>query len=209
MNTWWLMAELYHEIIECLVTALEAKDPYTKGHSTRVADMAYKLGEIAGIKGEALEDLHLAAHLHDIGKIGIPDRILNKTGPLLPEEMAILRQHPTIGYQILARSSQLKVLAEIVLHHHERWDGKGYPDGLRSENIPLSSRIIAVCDAIDAMTSARPYRKALSIVECRLELQANQGLQFDPHLIQLMAESQFSVLAMVKQALPEKALSIR
>jgi HD-GYP domain-containing protein (c-di-GMP phosphodiesterase class II) len=193
MNTWWLMAEIYHEIIECLITALEAKDPYTKGHSTRVANMAYKLGEVAGMQGEALEDLHLAAHLHDIGKIGIPDQILNKSGPLSSEEIRILRQHPTIGYQILSRSSQLKVLAEIVLHHHERWDGKGYPDGLRGEKIPFSSRIIAICDAIDAMTSARPYRNALSTAECRRELQINRGLQFDPNLLDLMEKSDFSI----------------
>jgi HD-GYP domain-containing protein (c-di-GMP phosphodiesterase class II) len=194
MNTWWLMAEIYHEIIECLITALEAKDPYTKGHSTRVADMAYRLGEAAGMQGEALEDLHLAAHLHDIGKIGIPDQILNKSGPLSLEEMTILRQHPTIGYQILSRSSQLKVLAEIVLHHHERWDGKGYPDGLQGEKIPFSSRIIAICDAIDAMTSARPYRKALSTAECRRELQINRGLQFDPNLLGLMEKFDFFIV---------------
>ncbi len=198
MNTWWLMAEVYHEIIECLVTALEAKDPYTRGHSTRVADMAYKLGEIAGLKGEALEDLHLAAHLHDIGKIGIPDRVLNKAGPLMPEELAILRQHPTIGYQILTRSSQLKGLAKIVLHHHERWDGNGYPDGIKGEEIPISSRIIAVCDAVDAMTSERPYRKALSVKECRHQLQINRDLQFDPQLIRIMEENQFSIFAGIK-----------
>lgn len=193
MNTWWLMAEVYHEIIECLVTALEAKDPYTKGHSTRVADMAYQLGEAAGLQGEELEDLHLAAHLHDIGKIGIPDGILNKTGPLSPGEFETLRQHPAIGYRILARSSQLKTLAEIVLHHHERWDGRGYPDGLRGEAIPLSSRIIAVCDAIDAMTSARPYRKAMSAAECRREMRRNRGTQFDPYLLGLMEQAKLSV----------------
>jgi response regulator RpfG family c-di-GMP phosphodiesterase len=92
MNSWWLEAELYHEIIECLVTALEAKDTYTKGHSTRVADLAYQLGELAGLQGEALEDLHLAAHLHDIGKIRTPDDILNKKGPLTPDEILIIRQ---------------------------------------------------------------------------------------------------------------------
>jgi HD-GYP domain-containing protein (c-di-GMP phosphodiesterase class II) len=206
VNTWWLMAEIYHEIIECLVTALEAKDPYTKGHSTRVADMAYKLGQIAGMQGEALEDLHLAAHLHDIGKIGIPDQILNKTGPLLAEEMTILRRHPTIGYQILARSSHLKALAIIVLHHHERWDGKGYPDGLVSEDIPLSSRIIGICDAIDAMTSARPYRKALSAAECRRELWINRGLQFDPNLLELMEKTDFSVFEAIERDSSEKTL---
>ncbi len=186
MNAWWVTAEIYHEIIDCLVAALEAKDPYTKGHSTRVADLAYQLGQRAGLREEALEDLHLAAHLHDIGKIGIPDGILNKNGPLAPEELAVIRQHPLIGYQILSRSSQLKQLAEIILYHHERWDGRGYPAGLRGEAIPFSSRIITVCDAIDAMSAARPYREALTAAECWRELRVNRGRQFDPALIELL-----------------------
>jgi HD-GYP domain-containing protein (c-di-GMP phosphodiesterase class II) len=189
METWWVTAEIYHEIIECLITALEAKDPYTKGHSTRVADMAFKFGELAGLRGDALEDLHLAAHLHDIGKIGIPDCILQKTGPLLMEEKSIIQQHPVIGYQILARSSRLKYLADIVLHHHERWDGLGYPDGLREQEIPLSSRIIAICDSIDAMTSVRPYREPLTLEKCFREIRHNQGRQFDPELVKVVEES--------------------
>jgi HD-GYP domain-containing protein (c-di-GMP phosphodiesterase class II) len=193
MNSWWLSAEIYHEIIECLVTALEAKDAYTKGHSSRVADLSYQLGELAGVRGDDLEDLHMAAHLHDIGKIGIPDRILNKNGPLLPEEVSVLRQHPAIGCQILSQSRHLLDLAKIVRHHHERWDGRGYPDGLRGAEIPLSSRIIAVCDAIDAMASVRPYRSALGREQCLRELQNNSGKQFDPHLLHLMAEAGFSV----------------
>jgi HD-GYP domain-containing protein (c-di-GMP phosphodiesterase class II) len=193
METWWVTAEIYHEIIECLITALEAKDPYTKGHSTRVADMAYKLGELAGLQGDALEDLHLAAHLHDIGKIGIPDRVLQKTGPLSVEEQAIIQKHPVIGYQILARSSRLKYLATIVLHHHERWDGGGYPVGLRGKEISLSSRIIAVCDAIDAMTSARTYREPLTPEKCLREIRRNRGTQFDPELVKLMEKSGFLI----------------
>jgi putative nucleotidyltransferase with HDIG domain len=192
-NSWWLTAELYHEIIECLVTALEAKDTYTKGHSTRVADLALQLGELAGLQGDALEDLHLAAHLHDIGKIGTPDRILNKNGPLASAEQLIVRRHPVVGSQILERSRQLLGLAKIVKHHHERWDGQGYPDGLWGEAIPLASRIIAICDAIDAMTSARPYRQALERNECVRQLLEYSGKQFDPNLINLMVVNQFSV----------------
>ncbi|MGD9155403.1 MAG: HD-GYP domain-containing protein [Bacillota bacterium] len=187
-NSWWLATELYHEIIECLVAALEAKDVYTKGHSTRVADLAYQLGQLAGLHGNALEDLHLAAHLHDIGKIGTPDRILNKKGPLLPDEFLIIKRHPVMGQQILAQSRQLLGIGKIVRHHHERWDGKGYPDGLQGAAIPFSSRIIAICDAIDAMTSARSYRAALSPDECIRELLTNRGKQFDPDLINLMVE---------------------
>lgn len=188
MNSWWVTTEIYHEIIDCLVAALEAKDSYTCGHSTRVADMAYELGQLAGLQDEALEDLHLAAHLHDIGKIGIPDQVLNKDGPLTCEEKEIIQSHPVIGYQILARSSHQKYLAKLVLHHHERYDGKGYPEGLKGEQIPLGSRIIAICDAIDAMTSERPYRKGLSNEECWEEIWRNQGLQFDPELVKLLGK---------------------
>jgi HD-GYP domain-containing protein (c-di-GMP phosphodiesterase class II) len=197
-NSWWLTADLYHEIIECLVTALEAKDAYTKGHSTRVADLAYRLGQLVGLQGDALEDLHLAAHLHDIGKIGIPDRILNKSGPLLPEEQLIIRQHPVIGQQILEQSPHLLGLAKIVRHHHERWDGQGYPDGLRGAAIPFGSRVIAICDTIDAMGSARPYRKALDPGECVRQLLINSGKQFDPDLIHLMIANGFAVCGSIQ-----------
>jgi putative nucleotidyltransferase with HDIG domain len=192
-NSWWLTAEMYHEIIECLVTALEAKDAYTKGHSTRMADLAYQLGQLVGLQGDVLEDLHMAAHLHDIGKIGTPDRILNKNGPLLPEEQLIIRQHPEVGQQILEQSPHLVGLAKIVRHHHERCDGQGYPDGLRGEDIPLSSRIIAICDAIDAMSATRPYREALETGECLQQMHNNSGKQFDPNLVRLMEENGFSI----------------
>lgn len=135
-NTWWVTAEIYHEIIECLITALEAKAPYTKGHSTRVADLGYSLGELLGLNGNMLEDLFLATHLHDIGKIEIPDGVLKKASPLSEEERRIIQEHPVIGYQILARSSRLNYLATIVLHHHERWDGRGYPAGLGVRTFP-------------------------------------------------------------------------
>jgi HD-GYP domain-containing protein (c-di-GMP phosphodiesterase class II) len=186
---------LYHEIIECLTTALEAKDAYTKGHSTRVADLVYDLAKIIGLRGENLEEIHLAAHLHDIGKIGIPDVILNKKGSLLPEEYSVLKEHSVIGYQILSRSEHLKSMARLVLYHHERWDGKGYPEGLRGEAMPLGSRIIAVCDGIDAMISRRPYREALTLDQCCRELERNSGTQFDPCLIQVIKTRGFSVFA--------------
>lgn len=170
----------YHDIIECLTAALEAKDLYTSGHSSRVGDMSYDLGRAMGLKGSELETVHIAAHLHDIGKMGISETILNKTGKLLPDEWAQIQTHPEVGYKILAKSKGLKQIAEIVLHHHERWDGKGYPHGLKEKEIPLGSRIIGVTDAIDAITSARPYREAMSWDECRREVNLNKGLQFDP-----------------------------
>ncbi|MGB9803718.1 HD-GYP domain-containing protein [Desulfofundulus sp.] len=178
------MDYLLHDAVECLVSALEARDPYSCGHSRRVADMAVALARLVGLKGGELEMVHIAAHLHDIGKIGIPDQILRKPGRLLPHEYAIIQRHPEIGYNILAKSRQLKRIAVIVLHHHERWDGKGYPRGLKGEAIPLGSRIIALCDAVDAMTSERPYRPPLSWQQCWQEVLAGKARQFDPVLVE-------------------------
>ena len=170
----------FHDIIECLAAALEAKDLYTSGHSSRVGDMSYDLGRAMGLKGSELEDIHIAAHLHDIGKMGISEIILNKKGKLLPHEFAQIQTHSEIGYKILAKSKGLQKIAKIVLHHHERWDGKGYPDGLREDKIPLGSRIIGVADSVDAITSIRPYRKTLSWEQCWEEIHVNKGIQFDP-----------------------------
>lgn len=177
---------LYHDIIECLVGTIEAKDVYTNGHSERVADMAELLGKFLGFTGDKLERLHMAAHLHDIGKIGIPDSILNKEGKLNEEEWTIIKKHPKIGYDILVRSSKLVPIAKIVLYHHERWDGLGYPNMLKGNEIPLESRIIALCDTIDAMTSKRPYRYPLSFEDCRKEIEKNSGTQFDPKVVAAM-----------------------
>jgi len=181
--------KIYHDIIESLVTALEAKDFYTKGHSERVAFMAYELSKRLGIKGNELENIHMAAHLHDIGKIGVPDRVLNKKGKLMLHEWEYIKMHPKIGFDILSKSNRLKHISKMVLHHHERWDGKGYPDGISKMDIPLGSRIIAVCDCIDAMTSTRPYRQAMKFEECIKELVLNKGLMFDPCIIDYIEEN--------------------
>ncbi len=175
---------VYHDIIECLVAALEARDPYTRGHSERVADMTLDLARRIGLKGAELEAVHIAAHVHDIGKIGVPDKILSKQDKLLPHERDAIQRHPKIGYRILAKSKKLKRIALMTLHHHERWDGNGYPSGLKGEAIPLGSRIIALCDAVDAMTSDRPYRQALSWQECWDEVVSCKALQFDPVLVE-------------------------
>ncbi len=172
-----------HDVIECLTTALDAKDPYTSGHSNRVANMTFDIAKYMGLKGSKLETIHLAAHLHDIGKIGISENVLNKVGKLLPEEWAEVKKHPEIGYNILSKSQYMKEVSKIVLHHHERWDGKGYPYGLKSTEIPLGSRIIAVADSIDAMTYDRPYRPAMSWKECKNEIILNRGIQFDPAVV--------------------------
>lgn len=181
--------EIYHDIIESLVTALEAKDCYTKGHSERVAFITYELSKRLGIKGSELENIHMAAHLHDIGKIGVPDKVLNKKGKLMPHEWEYIKMHPKIGFDILSKSNKLKHISKIVLHHHERWDGKGYPSKLSKTDIPLGSRIIAVCDCIDAMTSTRPYRKAMSFEECMKELGLNKGAMFDPFIVECIEDN--------------------
>lgn len=188
LNFMGIRKKILHDIIECLVAALEAKDVYTGGHSSRVGDMSFDLAKKIGLKGKELENIHIAAHLHDIGKIGIPEQVLNKKGRLLPHEWAQIKRHPEIGYRILSKSKALIKIAEIVLHHHERFDGKGYPGNLKGEKIPLGSRIIAICDTIDALTSNRPYREAFSFRYAKLEIYKNKTTQFDPVLVEATEE---------------------
>ena len=180
--------EFFHDIIECLIAALEAKDSYTCGHSSRVADLSLDLVNALELKGPDIENVHIAAHLHDIGKMGVSENILNKPGKLLPHEWAQIQAHPVIGYNVLRKSRLLDKIATIVLYHHERWDGKGYPQGVQGNYIPLGSRIIAVADAVDAMTTDRPYRKSLSWVDCFQELQVNKEKQFDPLVVEAALE---------------------
>lgn len=173
----------YHDIIDCLTMAMEARDAYTGGHSSRVGDMTYFLAREMGLRGMELEAIHIAAHLHDIGKIGVSEKVLNKPGLLTADEMQEIRSHPEIGWRILSRAARLTVIAKIVLYHHERWDGGGYPSGLKKEAIPMGSRIVALADAIDAMTSDRPYRSALSWEACLEEVRRGAGRQFDPQVV--------------------------
>ena len=139
-----------HELVECITSALDARDPYTGDHSRRVSDMACYLCHKMGMTEEEVQQIHIAGHLHDIGKIGIPDRVLLKEGKLNDEEWQLMKKHPEIGAQIMSKSEHFARIAAILLHHHERWDGRGYPFGAKGEEIPLGSRIIAVCDSIDA-----------------------------------------------------------
>lgn len=170
----------YHEIIDCITCALDARDPYTAGHSERVSDMALKVCRLIGLKNEDTSKIHIAAHLHDIGKIGVPDAILNKEGKLTDEEFAYIKKHPGIGAEILGKSRRLSELSDIVLMHHERFDGKGYPLGKAGADIPIGARIIAICDSIDAITSNRCYRKAHDFDYCYREIEKNLGKMYDP-----------------------------
>ena len=170
----------YHEIIECITCALDAKDPYTAGHSKRVSDMALVICQLIGLKEEDIEKIHIAAHLHEIGKIGVPDAVLNKTTRLDDKEWEQMKKHPAIGADILSKSQHLSELKSIVLCHHERFDGTGYPLGLKGEKIPVGARIIAICDSIDAMTSNRSYRKAHDFDFCYNEIEKNLNKMYDP-----------------------------
>ena len=166
--------------VRSLVQSLEDRDSYTKGHSDRVAAMA----EAVGYTPEALRKLHLTGVLHDIGKIGVSDIGLNKPGRLTDEEFDQIKQHPTIGYQILKPVESLSYVLDGVLHHHENFDGTGYPHGLAGEEIPLDARILAVADAFDAMTSDRPYRAGLPVEKAQSILKEGSGTQWDAEIIQ-------------------------
>lgn len=170
----------YHEIIDCITCALDARDTYTAGHSQRVSDMALKICQLIGLKEKDTEKIHMAAHLHDIGKIGVPDSVLKKEGRLTDEEFECMKKHTVIGAEILGKSTVLSELSEIVLMHHERYDGKGYPTGRAGNEIPVGARIIAICDSIDAMTSNRCYRKAFDFDYCYAEIERNLGKMYDP-----------------------------
>src|SRR5204863_8924140 len=147
------------ETVEALANALEANDEYTSSHARWITDLALKVGEELGLEGTSLKRLELGALFHDIGKIGIPETILCKPGPLTPEERQVVEKHPELGERIIAPIDRLEEVRPIVRHCHERWDGAGYPDRKTGEDIPLESRIIFVCDAYHAMTTDRPYRK--------------------------------------------------
>ena len=174
----------YLGTVEALSEALDARDGYTAGHAHSVAEMVEATGRALGMCERELEGLRSAALFHDIGKIGIPDRILNKPGPLDDAEWALMKRHPVVGAQILAPLDFLAQSIPIVRHEHEHWDGSGYPDGLAGEQIPLGARVILVCDAYHAMTSDRPYRTALDPQEALRRLREGAGRQFDPRVVE-------------------------
>lgn len=174
--------------MEMLTNLLEARDVYTNGHSHRVAEISAKLYDFRyGVTGSYL-DIQWAAKLHDIGKICIPDQIILKTGRLTPEEYDKVKLHRSIAADILKSLDPGERITPIIRHHHERYDGSGYPDGLSGQAIPLGSRIIAVADAYDAMTSNRPYRDPLDFASCIREIRANSGTQFDPEWVETFTE---------------------
>ena len=166
-----------------ILKALDAKDKYTYGHSMRVTYFSMVLGKELGLNDQEMYDLQLSALFHDIGKIGTPDSVLNKPTRLSDEEFKIMKKHPTESYEILKGFSVFEKVARFAKHHHERYDGRGYPDGLKGEQIPLYSRIILIADTFDAMTSTRVYRKGLPYQTAYDELNEFSGSQFDPELV--------------------------
>src|SRR5256714_3608811 len=180
--------ESYVATIGALAATLDAKDRYTEAHSRETAELAVNVGKRLGLQGDGLRLLEYGALLHDIGKIGIPGYILQKPGPLTPEEFAIMREHPVIGERILASVPFLAPLGPIVRAEHERWNGSGYPDGLKGEEIPIEARIIHACDAFHAMASDRSYRKALPLTEIVAEFRKETGHQFDPRVVDVMLQ---------------------
>ncbi|MBM4277854.1 MAG: response regulator [Deltaproteobacteria bacterium] len=171
--------------VKVLAEAIDAKDPYTRGHSDRVKRMSLAIAKQMGYSEERLENLEYGALLHDIGKIGIKDEVLQKQGPLNNEEYQYIQEHPLIGVKIIEGVEFFKDKIPMIRHHHEHYDGNGYPDGLEGEAIPLEARIISLPDAFDAMTSARPHRNIMSLQDVLAELERFKGKQFDPKVLEV------------------------
>ncbi|MDQ3983456.1 MAG: HD-GYP domain-containing protein, partial [Actinomycetota bacterium] len=181
--------ERLHQTLQSLVKTVNDHDTYTGGHSCRVATMCGDIARVLGLPKAEVAFLQQAGLVHDIGKIGIPDTVLNKTTPLTSHERYLVRLHPILGASILSRMPGMDRLVPIVLHHHECWDGSGYPSGVAGVQVPVESRIILVVDAFDAMTSDRPYGRVLGTHEALAELRKNAGTQFDPMLVDAMHEA--------------------
>jgi putative nucleotidyltransferase with HDIG domain len=179
------LRESYLQTLTALANAVEARDIYTRGHTERVCYMAQSLSREMGWNEEKLWEVKMGGILHDIGKIGVPDAVLNKAQTLTPREFESMKQHPVVGAKILEGISFLTPAVPYVLYHHERFDGKGYPYRLRNDQIPIQGRLMAVVDTFDAMTSNRPYRKAKSFRMALKEIKDCAGTQFDPQIAEL------------------------
>jgi putative nucleotidyltransferase with HDIG domain len=178
-----ILKKAHLDSVKVLVEAIDAKDPYTRGHSDRVTRMSLKIAFQFGFAEDRLESLEYGALLHDIGKIGIKDEVLQKPGALNSEEYQYIQEHPLIGVKIIEGLDFFKDKIPMIRNHHEHYDGSGYPDGLLGAAIPLEARIIAVPDAFDAMTSARPHRGMMSLQDVLMELEKCKGTQFDPKIL--------------------------
>ena len=190
-------------LTRALTSAIDAKDPYTYGHSERVARIAVELAREMGLADDEIGDVYLAGLMHDIGKIGVRDEILGKKEKLTAQEMEHIQQHPTIGYRILADLRCIAYILGGVLHHHERFDGRGYPAGLKGEGIPFLARIIAVADSFDAMNTNRPYRTALSRGRILEILSEGAGTQWDKKVVETLLRCQEKLYAVRQRGVGE------
>jgi putative two-component system response regulator len=180
------MKDLFMGMLHALVNSIDAKDPYTRGHSQRVAWLSRYILKLTGADETQCQRAYLSGLLHDIGKIGVPDTVLTKEGTLTDEEYDLIKRHPVIGAHILARVRQVGDLVPGVLHHHERFDGKGYPQGLSGHAIPELGRVVGLADSLDAMTTSRTYRRAMPLEIAVAEIRRCSGTQFDPALVDLL-----------------------
>ena len=185
----WTQTKKQFAAITPIVQALAPRDTYTAEHSKRVALMTYRCCMLIEMSSFYRKKITLTAYCHDIGKISIPDDILNKDGPLTDEEYAEIKEHPQDGEELLRGQSKYTHITDGVLYHHERWDGKGYPFGISGEAIPFAARVIAIFDSIDAMMSDRPYRKALPEEKCREEIRDNAGTMYEPQLVKICLDN--------------------
>jgi response regulator RpfG family c-di-GMP phosphodiesterase len=199
----------YDETLEALGAALDLRDCETQGHSRRVSRYCLAMAKAFGCSSEQLRNIARGSYLHDIGKIGIPDRILLKPGKLTAEETAVMQTHARTGYDLMSRIAFLASAAEMVLTHQERYDGTGYPQGLMGDEIPLGARLFAVADALDAMTSDRPYRRALPFSVAREELTRESGQQFDPEVVRLFLSIPEHIWRNIRREIPSPRLAMR
>jgi putative nucleotidyltransferase with HDIG domain len=183
--------------VQTLASAIDARDPYTHGHSMRVTAYSVALARAAGLSDEAVDLVRRGSLVHDIGKIGVPDRVLGKAGPLNADEWNLMKRHPGLGHQMLRHLKWAPEVLDIVRSHHERWDGGGYPDGLAAERIPAVARLVAVCDTLDAMTSNRPYRSGFSFSVAAAEIRQMSGTQFDPAMVDAFVGAMREIAALV------------
>jgi putative two-component system response regulator len=180
-----LIGQAYIETVKVLINAIEGRDPYTRGHVDRVTTYANWIAQELNWPPEQMRDLELGARLHDIGKVVVPDQVLNKPGKFTGEEWDTMKQHPTAGAKILREIGHLKGALPYILYHHERWDGQGYPEGLKGREIPIEGRLLALADVYDALATSRPYHPARPHDEVVLFLQMEAGHQFDPDLVRI------------------------
>ncbi|MDH5506172.1 MAG: HD-GYP domain-containing protein, partial [Anaerolineae bacterium] len=182
------LSQAYSSTLEGWSKALDLRDRETEGHTQRVTNLTVRLAKYIGVPAEQIEHIRRGALLHDIGKMGIPDSILFKEGPLSSEEWEVMRRHPEFAYEMLAPIDFLQPSLDIPYCHHERWDGSGYPRGLVGEQIPLAARIFAIADVWDALSSDRPYRRAWAAQDILPHIKAQSGSYFDPHLVEAFME---------------------